>query len=70
MFESLRRWMGVAKFEEALPLDLTISAMDAGSVEIGLTAAGRSVADTQLAKPRSRVAGGEPPPAKGPGPSG
>jgi predicted TIM-barrel fold metal-dependent hydrolase len=39
MFESVRRWAGMAKLEEALPLDLTISAMDAGGVEIGLTAA-------------------------------
>jgi predicted TIM-barrel fold metal-dependent hydrolase len=40
MFESLRRWMGVeGGFEEALPLELTIEAMDAGGVELGLTAA-------------------------------
>jgi hypothetical protein len=32
---TLRRWMSVSRFEEALPLDLTIAAMDAGGVEIG-----------------------------------
>lgn len=39
MLESLRRWVGAERFEEALPLDLTIATMDVGGVEIGLTAA-------------------------------
>lgn len=39
MFESLRRWMGVTRFDEQLPLDLTIGAMDEGGISIGLTAA-------------------------------
>jgi predicted TIM-barrel fold metal-dependent hydrolase len=39
MFASLRRWMGVASFAEALPLEATIAAMDAGGVGLGLTSA-------------------------------
>lgn len=39
MFESVRRWMGIERFEDELPLDLTIAAMDTAGVEIGLTAA-------------------------------
>ena len=40
MFDSLRGWMGVeGTVEEALPLQLTIAAMDHGGVDIGLTAA-------------------------------
>ena len=39
MFESLRRWMGVESFEDALPLEMTIAAMDQGNVSVGLTAA-------------------------------
>lgn len=40
VFDSLRRWMGMESgFTEALPLELTIEAMDAGGVDIGLTAA-------------------------------
>jgi uncharacterized protein len=39
MFASVRRWMGVDRLEGELPLDLTIAAMDAGGVEIGLTSA-------------------------------
>src|SRR6266508_352490 len=40
MFDSLRRWMGVeGALGEALPLELTIAAMDGGGVDVGLTAA-------------------------------
>lgn len=40
MFDPLRRWMGVeGAFEDALPLELTIDAMDRGGVDVGLTAA-------------------------------
>lgn len=40
MFESLRRWMGMESgFDEAMPLDLTISSMDEAGVGIGLAAA-------------------------------
>jgi len=39
MFESLRRWMGVSTFAEALPLEATIAAMDEGGVRLGLSAA-------------------------------
>jgi predicted TIM-barrel fold metal-dependent hydrolase len=40
MFDSLRRWMGIeGGLTEAPPLELTIEAMDAGGVEVGLTAA-------------------------------
>ena len=39
MFDSLRRWMGMERPTEALPLELTIAAMDEGNVDIGLTAA-------------------------------
>lgn len=39
MLDSLRRWVGVAVFEIEIPLDATIQAMDAGGVEIALSAA-------------------------------
>jgi predicted TIM-barrel fold metal-dependent hydrolase len=40
MFASLRRWMGMEDgLEEALPLEITIAAMDEGDVGLGLTAA-------------------------------
>jgi uncharacterized protein len=39
MFTSVRRWMGINRLEEEVPLDLTIAAMDAGGVRLGLTAA-------------------------------
>lgn len=38
MFGSLRRWMGVESFTEAIDLDLSIAAMDAGGVSRGLCA--------------------------------
>jgi len=39
MFDSLRRWTGLERFDEPWPLDLTIAAMDAARVAVGLTAA-------------------------------
>lgn len=39
MFESLRRWMGLETFEEALPIELTLAAMREGGVSLGLSAA-------------------------------
>lgn len=40
MFASLRRWMGIeGELSEPIPLELTISAMDEGGVDVGLTAA-------------------------------
>jgi predicted TIM-barrel fold metal-dependent hydrolase len=39
MFDSLRRWLGVANFDEALPLPFTIAAMDEAGVELGLICA-------------------------------
>ncbi|MDJ0771355.1 MAG: amidohydrolase family protein [Ilumatobacter sp.] len=40
MFDSLKRWLGQeGDLTEALPLELTIAAMDAGSVDVGLAAA-------------------------------
>ena len=39
MFESLRRWTGLERFEDEVPLDVTIAAMDAAGVEIGLISA-------------------------------
>lgn len=37
--ESLRRWTGMEVPEQELPLDLTIGAMDAGGVDVGLLSA-------------------------------
>ncbi len=39
MFDSLRRWLGAEMPRAALPLDVTIRAMDEGGVAAGLTAA-------------------------------
>lgn len=39
MFESLRRWMGIETFDEALPIELTLAAMREAGVTAGLTAA-------------------------------
>jgi len=39
MFESLRRWMGVDKFAEEIPVEFTIDAMDQGYVKKGLICA-------------------------------
>ena len=39
MLDSLRRWLGVAVFEDALPLESTVAAMDGGGVDIGLVTA-------------------------------
>jgi len=39
MFESLRRWTGVATFEEPMPLDLTVAAMREGGVTTALASA-------------------------------
>jgi predicted TIM-barrel fold metal-dependent hydrolase len=39
MLDSLRRWVGVEAFEDAIPLEATIQAMDAGRVEIALSSA-------------------------------
>jgi predicted TIM-barrel fold metal-dependent hydrolase len=39
MFESLRRWMGVNKFEEEISVESTIATMDEGGVRKGLICA-------------------------------
>jgi Amidohydrolase len=39
MFESLRRWMGDRMTAAEVPLDVTLAAMDAAGVEIGLLSA-------------------------------
>jgi predicted TIM-barrel fold metal-dependent hydrolase len=39
MFESLRRWMGIDKVTEEIPVELTISVMDQGHVQKGLICA-------------------------------
>lgn len=39
MFESLRRWMGVDKMTEEIPVELTLSAMDQAHVHKGLLCA-------------------------------
>lgn len=40
MFDSLKRWMGMPeKLEEAIPLELTVAAMDEGAIDLGLLAA-------------------------------
>jgi predicted TIM-barrel fold metal-dependent hydrolase len=39
MFDSLRRWTGQALPAEELPIDVTLAAMDAGGVEVGLLSA-------------------------------
>jgi predicted TIM-barrel fold metal-dependent hydrolase len=39
MFESLRRWMGVDRVTEDIPLDLTVAMMDQADVAVGLLAA-------------------------------
>jgi predicted TIM-barrel fold metal-dependent hydrolase len=39
MLDSLRRWLGVTTFEDAVPIESTIAALDGGGVDVGLTAA-------------------------------
>ena len=39
MLESLRRWTGMATLTEALPIELTLAAMDAAGVELGMICA-------------------------------
>ncbi len=39
MLDSLRRWVGLSRFDEEIPIDLTIAAMDAGGVARGLSSA-------------------------------
>ena len=40
MFDSLKRWMGLSeKLDEALPLEMTVAAMDEGSIDLGLISA-------------------------------
>ena len=39
MLDSLRRWVGVEAFEDAIPLEATIREMDAGGIEIALSCA-------------------------------
>ena len=39
MLDSLRRWVGVSVFENEISLEATIQTMDAGGVEVGLSAA-------------------------------
>lgn len=39
MFESLRRWTGMELLEEPLPVKVTVAALAAADVEIGLSAA-------------------------------
>ncbi|MFJ8630410.1 amidohydrolase family protein [Streptomyces sp. NPDC093568] len=39
MFASLRRWTGMERLEKPLPVEVTVAALDAGDVEIGLASA-------------------------------
>ena len=39
MFASLRRWMGIDKVSEEIPVEITVSAMDEGQVQKGLICA-------------------------------
>lgn len=39
MFESLRRWTGTDIPSDELPVELTLTAMDAGSIDVGLISA-------------------------------
>ena len=39
MLDSLRRWVGVEAFEDAIPLEATIREMDAGGIEFALSSA-------------------------------
>ena len=39
MFASLRRWMGIDKVSEEIPVEITVSAMDEGQVQKGLLCA-------------------------------
>lgn len=39
MLEPLRRWMGVETISSEIPLELTVAAMDAGDIEVGLLSA-------------------------------
>ena len=39
MFASLRRWMGIDKVTEEIPVEITLSAMDEGQVQKGLICA-------------------------------
>src|SRR4051794_14561420 len=39
MFESLRRWTGEQALPDDLPIDLTVAAMDAAGISIGLLSA-------------------------------
>ncbi|MFA9565128.1 MAG: amidohydrolase family protein [Acidimicrobiales bacterium] len=40
IFDSLKRWMGLPeKLEKALPLEMTVAAMDEGSIDLGLISA-------------------------------
>lgn len=36
MFDSLRRWMGIEKFEQEIPVEYTLEAMDRAGVKTGL----------------------------------
>lgn len=55
MFAPLRRWMGAELAEEEPPVDLTLAAMDAGDVNIGLISAwhapdGALISNDEVAK--------------------
>ncbi|MBN1572325.1 MAG: amidohydrolase [Deltaproteobacteria bacterium] len=39
MFESLRRWMGIEKFEQEIPVEYTLETMDRAGVQTGLICA-------------------------------
>ncbi|MBI4833037.1 MAG: amidohydrolase [Candidatus Lindowbacteria bacterium] len=39
IFDSLRRWTGMEKFTEEIPVEVTVSAMDEGGVQTGLLCA-------------------------------
>lgn len=55
MFESVRRWTGAELPEEELPVELTLAAMDAGEVDVGLISAwygpdGALISNDEVAK--------------------
>lgn len=39
MFEPLRRWLGMEEVPQEIPLEMTIAAMDAGGVDLGIISA-------------------------------
>ena len=59
MFESLRRWMGIEKVTEKIPLEFTIDAMDQANVRKGMICAwwgpqGRLISNEEVAEAVNR----------------